>query len=103
MTRIQQPFTPDWFTSPGDTIADILEELKWTNKDLAAQLEYPVEFVDQLIAGEAPYGQDVAHKLSQVLGSTPEFWMRREARYRVKLSALEQKQESVVDKPKVSS
>jgi HTH-type transcriptional regulator / antitoxin HigA len=30
MTETSRPFTPDWVSAPGDTIADLLEERNWT-------------------------------------------------------------------------
>jgi HTH-type transcriptional regulator/antitoxin HigA len=30
MIEANRPFTPDWVSPPGDTIADFLEERNWT-------------------------------------------------------------------------
>ncbi|MEH2265651.1 hypothetical protein [Nostoc sp.] len=35
MTKTTRPFTPDWVSSPGDAIADLLEERDWTQLQLA--------------------------------------------------------------------
>jgi hypothetical protein len=35
MTETTRPFTPDWVSPPGDTIADLLEERDWTQVQFA--------------------------------------------------------------------
>lgn len=79
-------FQPDWVSPPGETIADLLEELDWTQKDLAGRLGYSTKHVNQLVAGKAPVTEDTALRLERVLGSTANFWLSREARYRERLA-----------------
>lgn len=89
MTKTTYPFNPDWVSPPGDTIGDILEERDWTQVQLADYLGYSIEFINQLINGEAPINEETARKLEQVLGSTAAFWLRREAQYRAALAKKE--------------
>jgi addiction module HigA family antidote len=94
MTDLKAPFAPDWISPPGDTIADILEELGWTQAELARRLGYTEKHVSQLINGEAPITEDTAARLERVLGSTPGFWLRKEAIYRKRLRLLHLAQQS---------
>jgi HTH-type transcriptional regulator / antitoxin HigA len=35
MIKTTRPFSPDWVSPPGDTIADVLQERDWTQAELA--------------------------------------------------------------------
>jgi plasmid maintenance system antidote protein VapI len=59
-----------------------MEELGWCEAELADRLQSTSEFVASLLNGEATIDKDLAVKLEKVLGSTAEFWLRREALYR---------------------
>jgi HTH-type transcriptional regulator/antitoxin HigA len=85
MTARDTPFAPDWVSPPGDTIADLLEERGWTAVDLASRLDCPPEQVSRLIDGRESVSEDTAERLAQTLGSTPGFWLRREAGYRERI------------------
>ncbi|MBE9006249.1 HigA family addiction module antidote protein [Fortiea sp. LEGE XX443] len=90
MTKTNQPFTPDWVSSPGDTIADVLEERDWTQAELAERLGYSIKHISLLINGKAPINEETALKLERVLGSTAAFWLRYEAQYRAALARKEE-------------
>lgn len=77
-----------WISPPGETIEDLLEERGWTRVELAERIGCTPKHVNELLKGRASIGADMAAALSRVLGSTPEFWLEREARYR---AALERK------------
>ena len=77
--------TPDWVSPPGDTIMDILEEIKSTTEILAAALGLSPKETTSLIIGDSPITQDIANELAKFLGSTPDFWMKREENYRENL------------------
>lgn len=85
MSSTTYPFSPDWVSPPGDTIADLLEEYGWTQVELGERLGYDIGFVNQLVNGDIPIDEGIALKLEQVLGSTKAFWLRREAEYRAAL------------------
>ena len=92
MTKTTYSFTPDWVSPPGDTIADLLEERDWTQTQLAERLGFTEKHVSQMINGKASIGEETAVKLANVLGSTAEFWLNREAQYRARLAELEQEE-----------
>jgi HTH-type transcriptional regulator/antitoxin HigA len=82
MTNTTLPFTPDWISPPGDTIADLIGERDWTQPQLAERLGCTTKHISQLINGKVPISEQTALKLERVLGSTTAFWLSREAHYR---------------------
>lgn len=86
MTEETMPFEPDWFSPPGDTIGDLLEERGWSQAEFAQRIGYTTKHVNQLIRGKAPISQETALRLERVLGSTSRFWLQREAEYRETLA-----------------
>lgn len=86
MIKNTKEFTPDWVSSPGDTIKDILEELEWTEAEFSKRTDYSPKHITQLLNGNAPITDDTALRLEKVLGSTFSFWLNREAQYREALA-----------------
>jgi HTH-type transcriptional regulator/antitoxin HigA len=82
-------FQPDWVSSPGETIEDILDERSWTKAEFARRTGFTRKHVNEIVKGRAPITVETAERLSRVLGSTTEFWMVRDAQYRV---AIDRKQ-----------
>ena len=82
MTELNITSEPDWVSAPGESILDRLEELGWTQKELAGRLGYTTKHVSQLVNGKAPITEDTALRLERVLGGTAQFWLEREAQYR---------------------
>lgn len=78
-----------WISPPGDTMSDLLEERGWSRVDFAKRLGVTPKHVNELLKGRAPIHAEQALLLSRVLGSTPEFWLQREANYRAGLARLE--------------
>jgi plasmid maintenance system antidote protein VapI len=94
VSKNSYPFCPDWGSPPpGATIADSIEERDWTQAVLADRLHCTENFVNSLLSGEAIINDELAIKLEKVLGSTAEFWLRREALYR---SDLELERQSLL-------
>ena len=83
-------FGPDWIGTPGDTIADLLEERGWTQAELALRTGFTRKHINQLLKGEAPISEETALKLEKVLGSTARFWLGLEAQYREQLGRREE-------------
>ena len=79
-------FAPDWIATPGDTIADVLEERGWTQVELAKRIDFTAKHINKLLNGDAPITQDTAAKLAKVLGSTVRFWVGLDTQYREQLA-----------------
>lgn len=78
-------FRPDWVSPPGETVEDRLEEMGWTKREFASRMGVTAKHVNELLHGRASITAATASRLAAVLGSTPEFWLTREARYRAAL------------------
>lgn len=89
MTNLQTAFCPDWVSPPGETITDLIEEKDWTQLELGKRLGYTPKHLSQLINGKAALTEDAALRLERVLGSTANFWLNREAKYREHLARIE--------------
>lgn len=81
MTEMAEPLTPDWVSLPGETIAEIMEETGWRQRDLAGRLGYTEKHLSQLINGDATITRDAAQRLERVLGGSVQFWLNLEANY----------------------
>ncbi|WP_394755421.1 HigA family addiction module antitoxin [Rhodoferax sp.] len=80
-------FSPGWIVTPGETIADLLEERGWTQADLANRTGFTKKHINQLLHAHAPITQETAAKLEKVLGSTARFWIGLDTQYRQQLAS----------------
>ncbi|MFA5416919.1 MAG: helix-turn-helix domain-containing protein [Bacteroidales bacterium] len=78
------PFNPDWTSPPGDTIKDVLEDRGITKETFIMAIGISMYKLQKLFTGEARITLALARKLSEVLGSTVEFWMMRDFSYWIK-------------------
>jgi len=92
MSNQVENFAPDWVSTPGDTILDLMEERDWNQVELANRLGFSTKHLNQLIKGKVTLTFDTAQKLERVLGSTVSFWMNRESKYRQHIARLEAEQ-----------
>lgn len=58
-----------------------MERQQLTLSSLANSMHLDLETVSQLVESRAPITTEIAHKLSQSLGSSPRFWLRRSEQY----------------------
>ena len=91
MTDRGHVFSPDWVSPPGDTIRDLMAERDWSQVELARRLGFSPKHLNQLVKGKAPITEDTALRLERVLGSTANFWLNRETKYRERLARLQAK------------
>jgi HTH-type transcriptional regulator/antitoxin HigA len=86
-------FQPTWASPPGDTIAAVLRDRGFTQADLAGRTGYTKKHINDLVRGRASISFEAALKLEAVLGSTADFWMRREVQFREALARQQVNQE----------
>ncbi len=82
------PFSPNWVSPPGDSIAMRLEEIGTTYADWHAATGLTLVETLRLIRGFTAITAELAAALAAVLGSTPGFWMQREMGYQAELVRL---------------
>lgn len=81
-----QAFNPDWVSPPGDTIRDVLACRSLSTDGFGNALGLSVASTKQLMSGELEIDTRLADGLADLLGSTPDFWLKREGVYRERLN-----------------
>lgn len=74
---------------PGEILADELESISMTAKQLADLLEVPPNRLYQILAGKRSLTADTALRLARYFGTTPAFWLNLQTAYDLDL-ALQQ-------------
>ncbi|HSI71563.1 MAG TPA: HigA family addiction module antitoxin [Fimbriimonas sp.] len=72
-------------TPPGASIRHMLDDAGMSQREFAELIEKPAQFVSELLNGKRPISVDTARRLEAALGPSAEFWMRREANYRLRV------------------
>jgi plasmid maintenance system antidote protein VapI/Zn-dependent peptidase ImmA (M78 family) len=88
MKRDLAAFYPNWISSPGATVLDILIERNCSVAEFAAATHRSSYDVAQLLTGVASLKPDWADDLVATIGASKDFWLRREAQYRREIARL---------------
>ncbi len=71
----------DWFSKPGDAICALMHRREVTADDLATHLEGGVNELRGLLDGSNPIDARSSEVLSQFLGGSPKFWLKRQENF----------------------
>lgn len=85
MTR-RYKYQPDTVSPPGATLADVLEENEMTQAALCRLINRPYKTINEIIKGKAALTPETAIQLERALGVPADFWVQREASYRLWLA-----------------
>ena len=77
-------YQPQTVLPPGETLAEALEELEVSHKELARRMGRPTKTISEIVQGKAAILPETALQLENVLGIPASFWMAREVAYRKK-------------------
>lgn len=91
----QNGFNPDWASPPGDTLKDILEERGMSQAELGRLMGRPLKTINEIIKAKAGITAETALGLEAVFKVPAEFWMTREAQYRLQLARLAKRKGSL--------
>lgn len=91
-------FAPDWVVSPGVSITRLLSIKEIAEDELAEELGMNSSEFEQLLSGDRRITREVAETLSCFLGSSPDFWQRRDEIFIAESHRLEKTDEDEVDK-----
>lgn len=80
--RNDQVFRPDWVSSPGDTIRDLLQERNLPIDDFGNAIGRSPEQVSELVEGRATITIAIARQLHRLFGPSVGFWVSRDLQYR---------------------
>ncbi len=86
MSNERTDFLPDWTSPPGDTVSDLMKERGWNQAQLSGRLGVSEKHLNRLIKGKVALTDEMAFRLATVLGSTEQFWLRRDAEFRQKMA-----------------
>ena len=75
---------------PGYYIADIIEDMEISQAEFAARLGTTAKTLSQLLNGQANITNDLAKKLSVMMGTSAEVWQRLQNAYDQKLIEIQQ-------------
>jgi addiction module HigA family antidote len=77
---------------PGEILReDVLPEVGLSVTATARALGVSRQMVHEILAGRKPLSAVMCLKVSRLFGSTPEFWMRLQADYDLKMAAQDKK------------
>ena len=71
---------------PGTILADELEELGISARELAAVLEVPANRLYQIVACKRNLTADTALRLGRYFGMSPDFWMNLQTAYELDMA-----------------
>lgn len=75
-------FCPDWYSPTGETVCSVLAHRQIPIEKFVSQMGQTIEWYDDFLEGKVRVDESLAEKLAEVLGSTPQFWLRREQHFR---------------------
>ena len=75
---------------PGYYIADIIDDMEISQNEFATRMGTTVETLSKLINGKANISNDLAKKLSVMLGTSVEVWQNLQNTYDQKLLEIQQ-------------
>ena len=67
---------------PGETIREILEDRKISQKEFSARMGFTEEETEQILSGRTPVSCSTSELLEKTLGVPAQFWLNLEAIYR---------------------
>lgn len=88
---MSKSFQPDWISPPGNTIADLLGKRKIAIRSFAERMNFTLSEANRLIEGTSIITQETAERLSDYLGASRDFWIKRERHYREEIIRFEKK------------
>jgi HTH-type transcriptional regulator/antitoxin HigA len=85
-TRKGYSYRPDYAVLPGDSLAEALESVSMTQKELAGRMGRPLKTINEIVKGKAAITAETALQLERVLGTPAGFWLNLERNYREALA-----------------
>jgi HTH-type transcriptional regulator/antitoxin HigA len=72
----------DWAVSPGEVLAEALEERQMSQSELARRMGRPIKTINEIVNAKAALTPETALQLEMVLGIPASLWVNLEAAYR---------------------
>lgn len=81
-------YTPDYVSAPGETLRETLDALGMSHLVLADRTQIPAETIAKILDGRAAITPEMSVQFERVLVVPATFWDNRQARYHEYLSSL---------------
>jgi HTH-type transcriptional regulator/antitoxin HigA len=78
---------------PGYYLKEIVEDMEITQDEFAKRLNTTPKTISKLLSGQIPLSDDIAMKLSIMLGTDVDLWLNLQKKYDEKLIEIERKKE----------
>ncbi|MCK4252062.1 helix-turn-helix domain-containing protein [candidate division WOR-3 bacterium] len=82
-------YKPYFNIGPGPFIKEELEARNWRREDLAEIMGISSKLVNKLIKNKHVINIEVARLLSKTFGQSPQFWLKLDTNYRIRLKNRE--------------
>lgn len=89
--RLQNQYTPDRASPPGETLAELLEDRGMNQAELADRMGRPKKTISEIIGAKAELTPETALQLERVLGVPASFWSNLERHYRDSLARADER------------
>lgn len=83
----------DQATPPGESLAELLEVLGISQRELAGRTGRPEQVISEIIHGKKAITAETALQLEKVLGTPSSFWVNLESRYQETLARIHEAEE----------
>lgn len=71
---------------PGRILSRELDTRGWTQRDLAEIMNRSAQDINEIVRGIKQITPEIAHELSEALGTSPDFWANLKSKYRIHLA-----------------
>ena len=78
----ESTFRPNWASPVGETIAQLMSAGELDDSKLAAHLGTTINETRSVLSGVTPLSRKFAEKISEILGGSPAFWLKRDSSFR---------------------
>jgi HTH-type transcriptional regulator/antitoxin HigA len=95
---MDQQLKPARVFPPGRVLSEELEARGWTQKDLAAIIDRPIQTINEIVRGTKQITAETALELAAAFDTSPEFWTNLEANYRLYLARKKKDEQAIVRK-----
>lgn len=81
MNQFIDRFRPDWRVHPGELLADVLDDRRMRQSDLARATGYSTQQINHVVKGRSGVSPSMALRLEQALSVPAEFWLHAQVVY----------------------
>ena len=92
-TTTRYAYEPDYAVAPGETLAETIEYLGMSQKELATRTGLTEQSINRIIKGNQPITPETASKLELTTGVPARMWNNLESQYREQLARIEEREQ----------